>query len=105
MIKVKELKDDAILDIKVNKSFYLMAKAASFHVLQSMNIPEKGDDYFKDIMNKKYEDLDSAQRTFYTIVLLLAEIERQASEQKLYDEKEVLEPGDEGYVAPTLEKD
>ena len=89
MIKVKELKDDAILDIKVNKSFYLMAKAASFHVLQSMNIEEKGDDYFKEIMNKKYEDLDSAQRTFYTIVLLLAEIERQASEQKLYDEKEI----------------
>jgi hypothetical protein len=100
MIKVKELKDDAILDIKVNKSFYLMAKAASFHVLQSMNIEEKGDDYFKEIMNKKYEDLDSAQRTFYTIVLLLAEIERQASEQKLYDEKEILQPGDEGYVEP-----
>jgi hypothetical protein len=105
MIKVKELKDDAILDIKVNKSFYLMAKAASFHVLQSMNIEEKGDDYFKQIMNSKYEDLDSGQRTFYTIVLLLAEIERQAGEQKLYNEKEVLEPGDEGYIPPTPEKD
>jgi hypothetical protein len=105
MIKVKELKDDAILDIKVNKSFYLMVKAASFHVLQSMNIEEKGDDYFKQIMNSKYEDLDSGQRTFYTIVLLLAEIERQAGEQKLYNEKEVLEPGDEGYIPPTPEKD
>ena len=40
MIKVKELKDDAIIDIKVNKSFYLMLKAASFHVLQGMNIQE-----------------------------------------------------------------
>jgi hypothetical protein len=105
MIKVKELKDDALLDIKVNKSFYLMVKSASFHVLQSMNIQEKGDEYFKEIMNKKYEDLDSAQRTFYTIVLILAEIERQATQQKLYEEKEILEPGDEGYVAPTPEKD
>jgi len=104
-IKVKELKDDAILDIKVNKSFYLMAKAASFHVLQSMNIQEKGDEYFKEIITKKYEDLDNSQRTFYTIVLLLAEIERQANEQKLYNEKEILQPGDEGYVEPTPEKD
>ena len=105
MIKVKELKDDAILDVKVNKSFYYMAKAASFYVLQGMNIQEKGDDYFKEIINKKYEDLDDAQRTFYTIVLILAEIERQATEHKLYIEKEILEPGDEGYVAPTPEKD
>ena len=36
MIKVKELKDDAILNIKVNKSFYLMAKAASFTILQNI---------------------------------------------------------------------
>jgi hypothetical protein len=105
MIKVKELKDDALLDIKVNKSFYLMVKAASFHVLQGMNIEEKGDDYFKEIMTKNYEDLDDAQRTFYTIVLILAEIERQATENKQYTEKEVLEPGDEGYVEPTPEKD
>ena len=30
-IKTRELKDDAILDIKVNKTFYLMTKAALFH--------------------------------------------------------------------------
>jgi predicted small integral membrane protein len=105
MIKVKELKDDAILDIKVNKSFYLMTKAASFYILQGMDIENKGDEYFKEIMSKNYEDLDEAQRTFYTIVLILAEIERQATENKLYIEKEVLEPGDEGYVAPIPEKD
>jgi menaquinone-dependent protoporphyrinogen IX oxidase len=105
MIKVKELKDDAILDIKVNKSFYLMAKHASFILLQSMGIQEKGDEYFKDIMTKKYEELDDMQRAFYTIVLLLAEIERQATANNLYQEKEVLEPGDEGYVEPTPTQD
>jgi hypothetical protein len=45
------------------------------------------------------------QRAFYTIVLLLAEIERQATANNLYQEKEVLEPGDEGYVEPTPTQD
>ncbi len=105
MIKVKELKDDAILDIKVNKSYYMMAKAASFTILQGMNIPEKenGDEYFKKIMNDKYENLDDSQRAFYTIVLLLAEIEKQATENNFFIEKEVLEPGDEGYEEPKTE--
>lgn len=100
MIKAKELKDDAVLNISVNKSFYLMAKAASFTILQQMNIEEKGDEYFKSIMTSKYEDLDDLQRTFYTIILVLAEIEKQATEQNLYVEKEILQPGDEGYVDP-----
>ena len=102
MLKVKELKEDALIDVKVNRSFYLMAKAASFTILQSMNIPEKenGDEYFKKIMNEKYEDLDDAQRAFYTIILLLAEIEKKATEDNLYVEKEILEPGDKGYEEP-----
>ena len=100
MIKAKELKDDAVLNVSVNKSFYLMAKAASFTILQQMNIEEKGDEYFKSIMTSKYEDLDDLQRTFYTIILILAEIEKQATEKNLYIEKEILQPGDEGYVDP-----
>jgi hypothetical protein len=100
MIKAKELKDDAIINISVNKSFYLMAKAASFTILQQMNIEEKGDEYFKSIMTTKYEDLDDLQRTFYTIILVLAEIEKQATEKNLYIEKDILEPGDEGYIDP-----
>jgi len=101
MIKAKELKDDAILDIKVNKSYYLMAKAASFTILQQMNVVEKGEEYFKSIMTQKYEDLDDLQRAFYTILLLLAEIEKRATDENLYNEKEILEPGDEGYIEPT----
>jgi hypothetical protein len=100
MIKAKELKDDAIINISVNKSFYLMAKAASFTILQEMNIEEKGDEYFKNIITTKYEDLDDLQRTFYTIILVLAEIEKQATEKNLYIEKDILEPGDEGYIDP-----
>jgi hypothetical protein len=105
MIKVKELKDDAMLDVKVNKSYYMMAKAASYTILKGMNIPDKenGDEYFKKIMNDKYENLDDNQRAFYTIVLLLAEIEKQATENNLFIEKEILQPGDEGYEEPKLE--
>ena len=57
----------------------------------------------KKIMNDKYENLDDDQRAFYTIVLLLAEIEKQATENNLFIEKEVLQPGDEGYEEPKLE--
>ena len=101
MIKAKELKDDSILEIKVNKSYYLMAKAASFTILQQMNVVEKGEEYFKTIMTKQYEELDDLQRAFYTVILLLAEIERKATDENLYTEREILEPGDEGYVQPT----
>jgi len=107
MIKVKELKDDAMIDVKVNKSYYMMAKAASFTILKSMDLEtkENPDEYFKTIMNDKYENLDDTQRAFYTIILLLAEIEKQATENNLYVEKEVLEPGDEGYVEPIIEEE
>jgi menaquinone-dependent protoporphyrinogen IX oxidase len=81
-----------------------MAKAASYTILQSMGIQEmkNGDEYFKKVMNEKYEDLDDTQRAFYTIILLLAEIEKQATENNLYVEKEILEPEDEGYVEPKI---
>lgn len=103
MIKLKEMKDDAIISIQVNKTYYLMAKAASFVVLQSMDIQEKGEDYFKEITTKKYAELDDKQKTFYTLVLLLSEIEQRATEGEHYTEKEVLEPGDEGYEAPVIQ--
>jgi menaquinone-dependent protoporphyrinogen IX oxidase len=103
MVKVKELKDDAVLEIAVNKNYYLMAKAASLAIIQSLNIEEKGEEYFKETITKKYEDLDPMQRAFYTIVLLLSEIEKTATEKNLYIEKEVLEPGDEGYVEPKID--
>lgn len=103
MIKVKEMKDDAIISIQVNKTYYLMAKAASFVVLQSMDLQKNGEDYLKAITTKKYEELDDKQKTFHTIVLLLAEIEQRATEGEHYIEKEVLEPGDEGYEAPVIQ--
>jgi len=99
-IKVKELKEDSKINITVNKSFYLMVKASSFTILNSLNVKEKGDSYFKELITKNYQDLNDNERIFYTLVLLLAEIEKQATENKLYVEKEILEPGDPDYVEP-----
>lgn len=100
-VKVKELKDDALVDIKVNKSYYLMMKATLFHLFQSIKDDKEREESLKKIMEGKYEDMNDWERSFYTITLFLTEVEKQATQNKLYDEKEILEPGDEGYVEPT----
>ena len=39
-------------------------------------------------MKKEYKDLTEDERSFYTVTLLLAEIERQAIQNNFFDEKE-----------------
>lgn len=99
-IKVKEMKDDVVLEIKVNKNYYLMVKGLSFFLFNQIKADDK-EAYIKQIMTDQYKDLDDLQKSFYTVALLLAEIEKNAIDKNLFDEKEILEPGDEGYVAPT----
>ena len=99
-VKVKELKDDALVDIKVNKNYYLMMKATLFHLFQSIKDDNEREESLKKIMEGKYEDMNDWERSFYTITLFLSEVEKQAKDNNLYDEKEILEPGDEGYVEP-----
>jgi hypothetical protein len=101
MIKVQELKDDAIVDIKINKTYYLMVKAVSFKLVKEMFDTNPDPEYLKESMTKKYEDMDDLQRSFHTIALLLSEIETQSRAQEKVEDKEILEPGDEGYEAPT----
>ncbi len=86
--KVKEIKDDALLNITVNKSYYLMTKAVSFYLFTKVDAEDK-DAYLKDLMTKEYKDLDDLQRSIYTVILLLAEIEKQASTNNLFIEKEI----------------
>jgi hypothetical protein len=88
--KVKELKDDAIMTVEVNKNFYLMVKAVLFQVFKEVQKEGKTND-FTDITKKPYEELTESQRSFYTLTLLLAEIERQATLNNLFDEKEFTE--------------
>jgi hypothetical protein len=93
MAKIKEIKDDAIIDIQVNKSYYLMVKALSLQLFLNVNVEDK-DQYLKELMTKEYKELDENQRSLYTVILLLAEIESQATRQNLYEEKEINDPSE-----------
>jgi hypothetical protein len=77
-----------------------MVKALSFYLFNQIKVDNK-EEYIKEIVTGQYDKLDDLQKSFYTIALLLAEIEKTATTNNLYEEKEILEPGDEGYVAPT----
>jgi hypothetical protein len=89
-VKVKEIKDDALLNIQVNKSFYLMVKSLSFYLFTNVDVENK-DEYLKELMTKEFKDLDQSQQNIYTVILLLAEIERQASLNDQFIEKEINE--------------
>ena len=78
-----------------------MTKALSYFLFQTIKDDNEREESLKKIMTGKYEDMNDFERSFYTVTLLLAEIEKQAQDNKLYNEKEILEPGDEGYVEPT----
>ena len=93
MAKIKEIKDDALINIQVNKSYYLMVKALSLQLFANVTVEDK-DAYLKDLLTKEYKDLDEHQRSLFTIILLLAEIETQATKQDLYEEKEVNDPSE-----------
>lgn len=102
-IKVKEITDNAVVSIKVNKGFYMMTKALSFYLYQGVQKQDNPEEYLKKTMESKYQDLDDLQKSFYTVALLLAEMETQFKNENFYTEKEVLQPGDEGYEAPKLD--
>jgi hypothetical protein len=88
MATVKEIKDDAIINIPVNKTYYLMVKSVLFDLFNRLQ--EKGfkDDIIKNIINKPYSELSQEEKSFYTVTLLLAEIENQATNNNLFEEKE-----------------
>lgn len=89
MGKVKEMKDDAIIDVKINKAFYLMVKAVLFTLFTEIQKLENSEQVIKETGEKEYKDMTDIQRSFYTTTLLLAEIERQASVNNLYNETEI----------------
>jgi hypothetical protein len=103
MLKVKELKDNAIIQVPVSKGYYMMVKNAGYVLLNEMIKKNKSEDYLKEIGTKQYLELDDEQRTLHTLTLLIAEIEAQATAHNQFEEKEILQPGDEGYVAPTVD--
>jgi hypothetical protein len=107
---VTEIADNAIIEIKVNKSFYFMVKNLGFTLFKLMSQEES--QIFSDLMQKKdnnllpdYNTLSQPQQNFYTVMLLLAEIEKEAISNNLTQSKEVLMPEDEGFNPETIQKD
>jgi hypothetical protein len=99
-VKVKELKDDILVDVKISKNYYMMLKATLYYLFSSIEESDR-EKNITAIKDKKYVDMNEFERSFYTLTLLIAEIEKIAVEQNQYEEKEILEPNDEGYVPPT----
>jgi hypothetical protein len=94
-VKLKELKDDALIDVQVNKSYYFMVKLELFNAVERIisENPEEAKD-LENIITKKYDELSVLQRTIYTLSLLVAEIERVAMEKGLFvevDPKDITE--------------
>jgi adenosine deaminase len=88
MDTIKEIKEDALINIQVNKSFYLMIKALSFFLFKKIEADDK-DTYLKQLLEKSYKDLDEQQKSLYPIILLLAEIETQAKVSNQFIEKKL----------------
>jgi len=108
--KLTEIADDAIIEIKVNKSFYFMVKNLGFTLFNLLNKEES--EIFNELINKKdnnllpdYNTLSEAQQNFYTVMLLLAEIEKEAIKNNLTQSKEILMPDDEGFKVENIQKD
>ncbi len=105
-----EIANNAIIDIKVNKSFYFMVKNLSFTLFRLMS-QEESQIFSELIQNKEntsfldYNKLSEHQRNFYTIMLLLAEIEKEAIKNNLTQSKEVLMPNDEGFKVENIQKE
>ena len=88
MATIKEIKDDSLINIQVNKSFYLMIKDLSFYLFKNIEAEDK-DTYLKELIEKSYKDLNEDQKSLYPIILLLAEIETQAKNNDQFIEKEL----------------
>ena len=102
MIKVKEIKDDAIVSVKVNKTYYLMLKSALYYLFEQNDMSsEQREVSLKNIMEKDYAELNDFERSFQTITRMLGEIEKEAKANDLYEEKEIAEPTDEDSTKPT----
>lgn len=101
-VKVKEIKDGAETTIKVNKNFYLMCKNILLFLFQEYGPgDETRQESLERIMKGKYEDMNDFEKSFFTVSILIGEMEKNFVEAKQVEEKEVPVPGDPDFVAPT----
>jgi len=88
-VTVKEIKDDALIPIEMNKSFYFMLKNTLFYLFKNSPNSEEQEKALAGLMEKDYASMSHWEQSFYTLTLLLAEVEKQAVERNLFVDVEV----------------
>jgi hypothetical protein len=91
--KVKELKDNAVVEVKINKVFYMMLKQTLLYIFKQEQDQEKISELIKKVTDKNSDNEPHSEQefAFKTILLLLAEIEAQAEKTNQTDEKDIEE--------------
>lgn len=103
-IKIKKLKDDAIVKIEISKNFYDLIKASLFYIFTLEKDELKKEEILKKAINQEiHTPLNEYELTFKTLIHIIAEIERVATIEGMFTEEEILEPADQGYVEPKLD--
>lgn len=89
--KVKEIKDDALIEIKINKVFYLMLKKTLLYIFKQEIDNEKITELIKKVTDKNSDNEPHTEQefAFKTLFLLLAEIEAQAEKTNQFEEKDI----------------
>ena len=74
--KVKELKDNAVVEVKINKVFYMMLKQTLLYIFKQEQDQEKISELIKKVTDKNSDNEPHSEQefAFKTILLLLAEI-------------------------------
>lgn len=83
---VSTIKEDDIIDIKVNGSFYQRVQALMFYLLENKE-PAFIEEVFNKIKENKIDDAYVAH--LQTVVVLMREIEEEAKKQEKITEKEI----------------
>ena len=101
-MKVKQIKEGAEAEIKVNKNFYLMCKNILLFLFQEYSPDDTNrQESLEKITKGKYEDMNDFEKSFFTVALLLGEMEKKFVENNFYEEVDMPVPGDPDYVEPT----
>lgn len=102
-LKVKELKDDAVVTITCTKALYIMLKNALLYIFNDKFSTSDPTEHLKSLMSNEYNNMSDPEKTFYTLLLMIAEAEQKAVEKNLFMDTVIPEPGDPDYEEPTLD--
>lgn len=89
---VSTIKEEDIIDIKVNGSFYARIQALMFYLLEDKE-PQYVTEVFEKIKNNNIDDVYVAH--LQTIVVLMREIEEQAKKQDKITDKDIEESNED----------